>query len=57
MRLEHEYVARKLNGEVTEFMPVREPTKFDLMINFKTAKALDLTIAPIVLMRANRLIK
>jgi len=44
MRLEHEYVAQKLNGEVTEFMPVTEPKKFELVINFKTAKALGLTI-------------
>jgi hypothetical protein len=34
MRLEHEYVARKLNGEVTEFMPGTEPTKFELVIDF-----------------------
>jgi putative ABC transport system substrate-binding protein len=57
MRLEHEYVARKLNGEVTEFMPVTEPTKFELVINFKTAKALGLTIPPIVVMRADRVIR
>ena len=54
MRLEHECVARNPNGEVTEFMPVTEPTKFDLMINFKTTKALGLTIPPIVLMRRRR---
>jgi hypothetical protein len=29
MRLEHEYVAGKLNGEVAKFMPVTKPTKFD----------------------------
>ena len=57
MRLEHEYVAQKLNGEVTEFMPVTEPTKFELVINFKTAKVLGLTISPIVLVRAERVIK
>ena len=57
MRLEHEYVARKLTGEATEVMPVTEPTKFELMINFETAKALGLTIPPIVLMRAQKVIK
>jgi len=57
MRLEHEYVARKLNGEVAEFMPVMEPTKFGLVINFKAAKHIGLTIPPEVLARANRLIK
>jgi len=57
MRLEHEYVARKLNGEVAEFMPVMEPTKFGLVINFKAAKHIGLTIPPELLARANRLIK
>jgi putative ABC transport system substrate-binding protein len=56
MRLEHEYVARKLNGEVAELMPVPEPTNFEPMINFKTAKALGLPISPIVLMRAQKVI-
>jgi hypothetical protein len=54
MRLEHEYVARKLNGERTEFMPVAELTKFELVINFETANDLGLTIPPIVLMRRRR---
>jgi putative ABC transport system substrate-binding protein len=57
MRLEHEYVAEKLNGEVAEFRPVTESTKFELVINLKTAKVLALTIPPEVLARANRLIK
>jgi hypothetical protein len=46
MRLEHEYVAEKLNGEVAEFRPVTESTKFELVINLKTAKVLALTIPP-----------
>ena len=57
MRLEHEYVAQKLNGEVAEFMPVAKPTKFELVINLKTAKQIGLTIPPEVLARANSLIK
>jgi putative ABC transport system substrate-binding protein len=57
MRIEHEYVGRKLNGEVTDLMPVTEPTKFELVINLKTAKALGLTIPPIVLMRVQKVIK
>ena len=57
MRLEHEYVARKLNGGATDFMPATEPTKFELVMNFKTAKALGLTIPPIVLVRADKVIR
>jgi len=57
MRLEHEYGARKLNGEVAEFMPVTEPTKFALVIDFKTTQVLGLTISASVLTRANRLIR
>ena len=57
MRLEHEYVAQKLNGEVAEFMPVAKPTKFELVINLKTAKVPGLTIPPIVLLLAEKMIK
>ena len=57
MRLEHEYVARKLNGEGTEFMPVAEPTKFELVFDFKTANQIGLTIPQLVLYRADHVIK
>ena len=51
------FVDRILKGAKPADLPVEQPMKFELILNLKTAEQIGVTIQPIVLMRATKVIK
>jgi putative ABC transport system substrate-binding protein len=51
------YIDKILRGSLPSGLPVQEPAKFDLAINARAAKALNVTIPPSLMLRADRIVE
>ena len=51
------YVAKILGGDSPGDLPVQQPTRYDLIVNLKTAKALGITVPPSILGQADEVIE